>query len=47
VEAQTSGIGLTNTKRRLSLIYENRHELNIDDKNPENEYRVDLRIDLK
>ncbi len=47
LEAQTSGIGLTNTKRRLSLIYENRHELNIDDKNPENEYRVDLRIDLK
>jgi LytS/YehU family sensor histidine kinase len=47
LEAQTSGIGLVNTKRRLSLIYEGRYELNIDDLNPENEYRVDLKINLK
>ncbi|MEX2594913.1 MAG: histidine kinase [Anditalea sp.] len=46
-EAQSSGIGLANTKRRLSLIYENQYELVIDDKNPENEYRVDLKIELK
>jgi sensor histidine kinase YesM len=47
MEAKSSGIGLTNTKRRLSLLYENRYELVIDDKNPENEYRVDLKIALK
>lgn len=46
-EAQTSGIGLVNTKRRLALIYEDRYELHIDDQNPENEYRVDLKINLK
>lgn len=47
VDAQGKGIGLTNTKRRLSLIYENKHSLLIDDTNAENEYRVDLKIDLK
>jgi len=47
LEAQSSGIGLTNTKRRLSLLYEGYYELIIDDKNPENEYRVDLKIELK
>jgi len=47
IEAPGSGIGLTNTKRRLSLIYEKKHSLFIDDSNPENEYRVDLKIDLK
>lgn len=46
LEIQESGIGLANTKRRLSLIYENKHELKIDEANPENEYRVDLKIDL-
>ncbi|HLW20236.1 MAG TPA: histidine kinase [Cyclobacteriaceae bacterium] len=47
IEAQGSGIGLTNTNRRLSLIYENKHSLSIDDTNPDNEYRVDLKINLK
>lgn len=47
IEAQRSGIGLTNTKRRLSLLYENQYELIINDKTPENEYQVDLKINLK
>ena len=47
VDAQGKGIGLTNTKRRLSLIYANKYSLQIDDQNPESEYRVDLKIDLK
>lgn len=47
LEVQESGIGLVNTKRRLSLIYEDKHELKIDAVNPENEYRVELKIDLK
>ncbi len=46
-EGNASGIGLTNTKRRLSLLYKNRHRLNISDDNPENEYQVELQIDLK
>ena len=47
LEIQESGIGLANTKRRLSLLYENKHKLEIDSENPENEYRVDLKINLK
>jgi two-component system, LytTR family, sensor kinase len=45
-EGSASGIGLANTKRRLSLLYGQKHELKIDDHNPENEYRVDLKVDL-
>lgn len=37
-----SGIGLTNVKRRLELLYPGRHELNIRDE--ENVYRVELRL---
>jgi two-component system, LytTR family, sensor kinase len=40
------GIGLMNTKRRLSLIYGDKSELQLDNENPDNEYRVDLKIDL-
>ena len=47
IEAQSSGIGLTNTRRRLSLLYENQYELIINDHNTENEYQVDLKINLK
>jgi sensor histidine kinase YesM len=36
-EEMGSGIGLTNTQRRLALMYGNKFELNVDDKNPENE----------
>lgn len=46
-EGAANGIGLTNTKRRLELLYKEKHNLDIDDKNPENEYRVNLKIDLK
>ncbi|WP_353959597.1 sensor histidine kinase [Echinicola jeungdonensis] len=34
-ESQAKGIGLTNTKRRLSLLYAQRFQLEIDDQNPE------------
>ncbi|WP_186756822.1 sensor histidine kinase [Echinicola salinicaeni] len=45
-ESHLKGIGLTNTKRRLSLLYNKQYELSIDDQNPENEYRVTLKINL-
>lgn len=45
-ESNQKGIGLTNTKRRLSLLYSKKHELTIDEQNPENEYRVQLKINL-
>ena len=45
-ESMGSGIGLTNTKRRLDLIYGNKCKLIIDEDNPENEYRIQLKIDL-
>jgi hypothetical protein len=40
-----SGIGLTNTHRRLDLLYPHRHTLSIDDTN-ENEYHVQLTLEL-
>lgn len=43
-ETEGSGIGLTNTKRRLALIYGKKHQLNIDQKNEK--YQVDLTLDL-
>ncbi|ERM83353.1 hypothetical protein P872_16040 [Rhodonellum psychrophilum GCM71 = DSM 17998] len=46
-EGAASGIGLANTKRRLELLYKEKHSLDIKDQNPENEYRVNLKIDLK
>ncbi|WP_109437303.1 MULTISPECIES: sensor histidine kinase [Aquimarina] len=39
-----NGLGLENVKRRLGLLYPNAHTLDIADK--ENEYRVNLTIDL-
>lgn len=45
-ESHQHGIGLSNTKRRLSLLYHKKHELLIDDQNAENEYRVTLKINL-
>jgi two-component system, LytTR family, sensor kinase len=45
-ESFNSGIGLANTKRRLSLIYGDKAELKIEDNNPEKEYRVKLKLDL-
>jgi len=46
-EGNASGIGVTNTKRRLALLYDQKHELKVDDQNPENEYRLHLKIKLK
>lgn len=45
-EKLSSGIGLNNTRRRLALIYGDKHRLAIDQENQENEFRVDLTIDL-
>lgn len=39
-----NGIGLTNVQRRLTLLYDGRHELHIEDE-PEH-YAIDLRLDL-
>ncbi|RZL12685.1 MAG: hypothetical protein EOO96_31815 [Pedobacter sp.] len=41
---KTGGIGLVNVKRRLSLIYPEKHELEIHQL--ENEFIVDLKIGL-
>jgi sensor histidine kinase YesM len=38
------GIGLNNVKRRLELLYPEKHELNITDE--ENNYKVDLRLEI-
>jgi len=46
-EGNASGIGVTNTKRRLALLYDQKHELKVDDQNPENEYRLHLKVNLK
>lgn len=46
-EGLESGIGLVNTKRRLSLIYGDKFNLDLNDSNPENEYRVALKINLE
>ncbi|MEX2564388.1 MAG: histidine kinase [Cyclobacteriaceae bacterium] len=45
-ERFNSGIGLANTKRRLSLIYGKKAQLDIDSHNPDNKFRVELKIDL-
>ncbi len=41
---QSGGIGLTNVKRRLDILYPNKHHLHIDE-SPK-EYQVSLQIDL-
>ncbi|HSJ70003.1 MAG TPA: sensor histidine kinase [Anditalea sp.] len=46
-EGNASGIGVTNTKRRLALLYDQKHELKVDDQNQDNEYRLHLKINLK
>ena len=46
-EGTASGIGLTNTKRRLELLYEGKYLLEIEDHNSQNQYKVHLSIDLK
>jgi sensor histidine kinase YesM len=44
IKDKTSGIGLQNVKRRLNLLYENRHALLILDK--DNKYTVSLQLNL-
>jgi LytS/YehU family sensor histidine kinase len=43
-DATESGLGLTNVRRRLSLLYPDKHLLNIESEM--NEFRVDLHINL-
>lgn len=42
-----SGIGLVNTRRRLNLLYRDRHELKIDSNYKDNTYGVSLKINLQ
>ncbi|RIV19363.1 sensor histidine kinase [Fibrisoma montanum] len=41
-----SGIGLTNTRRRLDLLYPDKYVLAVEEKTPENEYAVHLKLYL-
>ena len=43
---ESSGIGLANTNRRLDLLYPGQYALAISEKTPENEYRVQLTLNL-
>jgi LytS/YehU family sensor histidine kinase len=45
MEDEKSGIGLENVKRRLDLLYPNKHKLQISE--DEGEYIVKLEIDLE
>ena len=44
VQHETGGIGLGNVKRRLNLLYPDKHSLNI--KEEQNFYRVDLKLEI-
>jgi LytS/YehU family sensor histidine kinase len=44
-EKVRGGIGLTNTRQRLRLLYPNRHQLTIQEK--ENEFMVQLMLELE
>lgn len=43
---ESSGIGLTNTSRRLDLLYPGQYSLEVTEKTPENEYRVHLKLNV-
>ncbi|WBO84874.1 sensor histidine kinase [Hymenobacter yonginensis] len=43
---ENSGIGLTNTRRRLALLYPDRHTLTITELTPAHEYRVHLSLEV-
>ncbi|WP_159476302.1 sensor histidine kinase [Dyadobacter sp. 3J3] len=45
-DLSSGGIGLVNTKRRLDLLYPDRHILAIDENTEKGTYQVDLQIDL-
>jgi len=42
---KSNGIGLKNIQRQLSLIYPNKHSMNINEQ--ENSYFVEMKIDLR
>ena len=44
--AGSNGIGLVNTRRRLDLLYPGRYALNVDTHTPENEFAVELALEL-
>ncbi|RYE20511.1 MAG: sensor histidine kinase, partial [Sphingobacteriaceae bacterium] len=44
---QSNGIGLTNTKRRLDLLYPEKHDLQIFQDTSAQEFSVKLKLDLK
>lgn len=46
-EAQENGIGLVNTRRRLDLLYPNKHRLKFGKTDSNNEYYVNLTISLE
>jgi len=45
-EEEPGGIGLTNTRRRLDLLYFNRHTLTITERTPAGDYEVCLSLNL-
>lgn len=45
-EGHASGIGLANTKRRLDLLYNGKYSLGIDEDNAQNQFKVNLSIQL-
>ncbi|TKT91820.1 sensor histidine kinase [Dyadobacter frigoris] len=42
----SGGIGLSNTKRRLDLLYSGKHKLTIEDNKAENNFYIELQIDM-
>jgi len=45
-EGNASGIGMTNTIRRLDLLYPGKYQLEIDKENADNQFIITLKIDL-
>jgi len=46
MEGDSSGIGLTNTRRRLDLLYPNRYQLAVQEHTPEQEFLVHLTLQV-